>query len=55
MQNFAFPMQSLHEDKLKETFCLKESLFMQGSHIKRPKSHLQFFSLGSITALKSWI
>ncbi|PWU76402.1 hypothetical protein DK867_03835 [Ochrobactrum sp. POC9] len=32
MQNFAFPMQSLHEDKLKETFCLKESLLMQRGH-----------------------
>ncbi|KAB2706395.1 hypothetical protein F9L00_02445 [Brucella anthropi] len=24
MQNFAFPMQSLHEGKLKESFCKKE-------------------------------
>ncbi|PQZ26118.1 hypothetical protein CQZ93_19270 [Ochrobactrum vermis] len=34
MQNFALPMQSLHEDKLKESFYIKESPFMQGSHIE---------------------
>ncbi|KAB2656019.1 hypothetical protein F9K94_16005 [Brucella tritici] len=32
MQNFAFPMQSLHEDKLKELFHMKESPFMQCRH-----------------------
>ena len=34
MQNFAFPMQSLHEGKLKKSFCKKESPFMHGRHIK---------------------
>ncbi|EEQ93659.1 hypothetical protein F9K88_06320 [Brucella intermedia] len=34
MQNFALPMQTLHERNLKESFRYKESPLMQGDHIK---------------------
>ncbi len=34
MQNFALPMQTLHERNLKESFPYKESPLMQGDHIK---------------------
>ncbi len=34
MQNFALPMQTLHERNLKESFRYMDSPLMQGDHIK---------------------
>ncbi len=53
MQNFALPMQTLHERNPKESFRYKESPLMRGDHIKWLKWHLQFFALGSITRVSN--